>query len=448
MVGNSLSEARKRVGYGLMAMIVGGLFWAATPGLPIWWAPRASAETKAKGMELFEHEWTAHDPIAKGDGLGPVFNGRSCVACHFQGGVGGGGGNQHNVVSFELMPTQERPILKGGLIHAFAIENKYTEKLGTLRDMFPVIPGSVRIEGNCQVLTHDFDPIRTESVNSTALFGAGWIDRLSGKTIHQLGMRKSIAKLAKEINGEFGGVVPGRPRVLADGRIGKFGWKAQFASLEDFVAAACANEMGLGNPVLDQARPIGHDYPNVPADLDRNQFRNLVAFVDTLPRPEIVVPESSADAEKARSGEALFAKVGCASCHTPEIGGLAGVYSDFLLHRLDDRTLGGSGYTTRQTPQVPLPEAFPLPEEWKTPPLWGVADSSPYLHDGSAPTLEAAVARHRGDAEAVLQAYRGLGELDRHTLVAFLRTLKAPGETKPAALASLTSNQTVTSQPR
>ena len=447
-MGNSLSEARKRVGYGLMASIVGGLVWAATPGLPIWWAPRASAETKAKGMELFEHEWTAHDPIAKGDGLGPVFNGRSCVACHFQGGVGGGGGNQHNVVSFELMPTKERPVLKGGLLHAFAIENKYTEKFGTLREMFPVIPGSVRIEGNCQVLTHDFDPIRTESVNSTALFGAGWIDRVSGKTIHQLGMRRSIAKFAKEINGEFSGPAAGRPRVLADGRIGKFGWKAQFASLEDFVAAACANEMGLGNPVLDQARPIGHNYPDVPPDLDRNQFRSLVAFVDTLPRPEMVTPESSVDAEKARSGEALFAKVGCAGCHTPEIGGLAGVYSDFLLHRLDDRTHGGSGYTTRETPEIPLPEAFPLPEEWKTPPLWGVADSSPYFHDGTAPTLETAIARHRGDAETVFQAYRGLGELDRQALIAFLRTLKAPGETKPAALASMTSNRTVTSQPR
>ncbi len=441
MVGNSLSQARRRVGYGLMASIVGGFVWAATPGLPIWWAPRASAETKAKGMELFEHEWTAHDPMAKGDGLGPVFNGRSCVACHFQGGVGGGGGNQHNVVSFELLPTTDRPVFKGGLIHAFAIENKYTEKFGTLRDMFPVIPGCVRLEGNCQVLIHDFDPLRTASVNSTALFGAGWIDRLSGKTIHQLGLRKSIAKLGNELKGEFGGTVPGRPRVLADGRIGKFGWKAQFASLEDFVAAACANEMGLGNPVLDQARPIGHDYPDVPPDLDRKQFRNLVGFVDTLPRPEVVIPESLADAELARTGEALFAKVGCASCHTPDIGGLAGVYSDFLLHRLDDRTLGGPGYTTKSTPQVPLPEAFPLPEEWKTPPLWGVADSSPYLHDGSAGTLEAAITQHRGDAEVVTQAYRGLAEPDRRALIAFLKTLKAPGEIKPAVM-------TIASNPR
>ena len=448
MMGHSLSQTRSRVGYALIALIAGGIVWAATPGLPIWWAPRASAETKAKGMELFEHEWTAHDPIAQGDGLGPVFNGRSCVACHFQGGVGGGGANQHNVVSFELLPTKERPTLKGGLIHAFAIENKFTEKFGTLRTMFPIIPGCVKVEGGCQVLIHDFDPIRTESVNSTALFGVGWIDRLSGKTIHQLGLRKSIAKFSKELTGEFGGIVPGRPRVLADGRIGKFGWKAQFASLEDFVAAACANEMGLGNPILEQARPIGQNYPDVPPDLDRTQFRNLVAFVDTLPRPEAMTPESCADAEFARTGEAVFTKVGCASCHTPDIGGLVGVYSDFLLHRLDDRSLGGSGYTTKETPEVPLPEAFPLPEEWKTPPLWGVADSSPYLHDGSAATLQGAISKHRGDAEAMYQAYQGLTETDRRALLAFLGTLKAPAEIKPAAVTTLASTRPSSPQPR
>jgi CxxC motif-containing protein (DUF1111 family) len=438
MVGNSLSETRRRVGYGLSTALTAGLVWAFTPGLPILWAPWAGAEAKAHGEELFEHEWQVHDPIAQGDGLGPVFNGRSCVACHFQGGVGGGGASQHNVVSFELMPTKDRPTLKGGLIHAFAVENKYTEKLGTLRTLFPVIPGSVRVEGNCQVLVHDFDPVRTESVNSTALFGAGWVDRLSGKTIYQNGFRKAVAKVGRELDGDFGGVMPGRPRVLPDGRIGKFGWKAQFASLEDFVAAACANEIGLGNPVMDQAKPIGHEYPSVPADLDRNQFRHLVAFVDTLARPVNIEPVDPAEASLASEGKALFGKVGCASCHTPDIGGLEMVYSDFLLHRLDDRTNGGDGYSTRETPQVPLPEAFPLPEEWKTPPLWGVADSAPYFHDGNAMTLDAAIGRHHGDAETVLATYKRLQPSEQQAVVSFLKTLKAPLDAKPITTAAQT----------
>jgi mono/diheme cytochrome c family protein len=436
MVGNALSQSRRRVSYGLTVVLGFGIFWAATPGLPIFWAPRASAEVKARGGELFEHEWQVHDPIARGDGLGPVFNGKSCVACHFQGGVGGGGASQHNVVSFELLPTKDRPQLKGGLIHAFAVENKYTEKLGTLKSLFPIIPGSVRVEGNCRVLVHDFDPIRTESVNSTALFGAGWIDRLSGKTIHQLGLRKSIAKVSNELVGEFGGIVPGRPRVLPDGRIGKFGWKAQFASLEDFVAAACANEIGLGNPRMVQATPIGHNYPKVPADLDWNQFSDLKAFVDTLERPVEILPTDSSQLALATNGKALFSKVGCASCHTPDIGGLEMVYSDFLLHRLDDRTNGGDGYRTQETPQVPLPDAFPLPEEWKTPALWGVADSAPYFHDGGSSTLEAAIARHHGDAEIVFENFKHLSAFEQQAVVVFLKTLRAPTEARPAKVDS------------
>ena len=98
MVGNALSRTRRRIGAGLTVVLGFGLAWALTPGLPILWAPKASAEEKARGMELFEHEWQVHDSLAKGDGLGPVFNGKSCVGCHFQGGVGGGGANQHNVV--------------------------------------------------------------------------------------------------------------------------------------------------------------------------------------------------------------------------------------------------------------------------------------------------------------------------------------------------------------
>ncbi len=62
-----------------------GVLWMLTPGLPVLRAPRASAEARAAGLELFAHEWLPHDPLARGDGLGPVFNARSCVECHFQG---------------------------------------------------------------------------------------------------------------------------------------------------------------------------------------------------------------------------------------------------------------------------------------------------------------------------------------------------------------------------
>jgi CxxC motif-containing protein (DUF1111 family) len=182
---------------------------------------------------------------------------------------------------------------------------------------------------------------------------------------------------------------------------------------------------------MEQARPIGHDYPTVPVDLNDRQFRNLVGFVDTLPRPTLVVPSEPADSAMIEKGKAAFAKVGCASCHMPEIGGVEGVYSDFLLHRLDDPSLAATGYHTVSTPEVPLPHAFPLPEEWKTPPLWGVADSAPYFHDGASKTLEAAIQRHHGDAQAVLDLYRKLPAEEMQAIHAFLKALKAPADAKP-----------------
>src|SRR5262249_48000359 len=159
------------------------------------------------------------------------------------------------------------------------------------------------------------------------------------------------------------------------------------------------------------------------------QFRSLVAFVDTLPRPTEVLPLDPEARGEIERGKAQFEKIGCALCHTPDMGGVAGVYSDFLLHRLVSPPDQGTGYNQR--PKLPLPDDHPLPDEWKTPPLWGVADSAPYFHDGGSPTLEAAILRHRGDAVSVTRTYESLSGADQAAIVRFLRSLRAPAEAKP-----------------
>ncbi len=235
--------------------------------------------------------------------------------------------------------------------------------------------------------------------------------------------------------------------MLPDGRVGKFGWKAQFATLEEFVAAACANELGLGNPRMEQARPMVRlAYPQVERDLTDAQFRSLVAFVDTLPRPVEAAPADPDRRRRSERGKALFREIGCAVCHTPDMAGVEGVYSDFLLHRLDDRSRGGGAGGYRETPPVPLPEEYPLPEEWKTPPLWGVADSAPYFHDGGSPTLESAVRRHHGDAESVTAAYLKLPADDRAALIDFLKTLRAPSDAEPVSPAMIAKHRLATSR--
>jgi CxxC motif-containing protein (DUF1111 family) len=434
MYESPFARIRRRVGMGMFGLGTFGVLWILTPGLPVTSGPQASTEAMAAGLELFEHEWQPHDSLAGGDGLGPVFNGRSCVECHFQGGAGGGGDNKHNVLAFEAFPTQDRPDVKGGLIHRFAVANHFLEGRSELNKFFPIVPQGTRVEGGCRVFTQDFDPVHTETVNSTALFGVGWIDRISGQTIRHEYMKIATPAIGNEINGILGGVALGRPRVLPDGRVGKFGWKAQFATLEEFVAAACANELGLGNPRMEQAKPmVCLAYPQVERDLTDPQFRSLVAFVETLPRPVEAAPADHDGQRRADRGKAVFREIGCAACHTPDMAGVAGVYSDFLLHRLDDRSKGGSAGGYSETPPVPLPEDYPLPEEWKTPLLWGVADSAPYFHDGGSPTLDTAVRRHHGDAESVTAAYLKLPADDRTALIDFLKTLRAPSDVQPVS---------------
>jgi CxxC motif-containing protein (DUF1111 family) len=67
-----------------------------------------------------------------------------------------------------------------------------------------------------------------------------------------------------------------------------------------------------------------------------------------------------------------------------------------------------------------------------------VADSAPYFHDGGSPTLESAIIRHRGDAEAVTDAYKALGPDGRAAILSHLKTLKAPGGVKPAVVTATT----------
>ncbi|MEZ6057723.1 MAG: di-heme oxidoredictase family protein [Planctomycetaceae bacterium] len=79
-------------------------------------------------------------------------------------------------------------------------------------------------------------------------------------------------------------------------------------------------------------------------------------------------------------------------------------------------------------PEIPFPDDFPRPEEWKTPPLWGVADTAPYMHDGSASTLEQAILAHKGEARKVTKNYQEeIPQADRDALLTFLRTLRTPG---------------------
>ena len=277
--------------------------------------------------------------------------------------------------------------------------------------------------------------------NTSALYGAGLIDKIPNEAL--LAAAQHRDKHFPEVKG--------RVCKLKDGRMGRFGWKAQQATLADFTLTACAVEIGLDVPGHPQSRtPHIADAADHRHDLTANQCAALTNFVARLARPVERSPRSQQEATTLASGKKHFAAVGCCACHLPKLGNVDGLYSDLLLHDMgpdlgDVGVYGGPPPNSSDETDAPLPllaeegkqrqptaeerakAVGALRQEWRTPPLWGCRDSAPYLHDGRAATLEEAVALHGGEARLSAVRFFALPAADREQLLAFLKSLTAPG---------------------
>jgi CxxC motif-containing protein (DUF1111 family) len=321
------------------------------------------------------------------EGLGPFFNGSSCGHCHLEGGLGGGGVMRVTRVMCKSDAGDLDEPTSGSLLHVFS----------TRPDL--AAPG---IPNGCDAVT--------SSRRTTNLLGAGLIEAIDDAEI-----------LAEELAQQEG--VSGRAAIVSDPAsglelVGRFGWKAQHATLDSFAADAYRSELGITNELFrDEIAPGG--------DVD------LLAAMDGVPDPEAGVgavaaladfmrfsapPPAGAEPER---GAALFRNIGCASCHRESYstrsnaGSLAGrnvrLYSDLLLHDVGT----GDG----------IPQSAALPGELRTPPLWGLGRASLLLHDGSASSIDSAVMAHAGQASESQQSYAALSESERRALLEFLNSL-------------------------
>jgi CxxC motif-containing protein (DUF1111 family) len=386
------------------------------------------------GQNLFVHEWKPNDPLANGgDGLGPVFNASSCVACHIQGGTGGAGGIRRNVTTFvNTQPAPGRP--REGVVHANAVDIRFAENLQQVDTGLPALqqPSLSQLVNLPSSGNHCIPMPRRVHVsqrNTPALFGAKLIDEIPERAIIANARTQQLKWAMASSTNETTPV--GRVFRAADGRVGRFGWKAQAPSLSEFVEAACANELGLSNPNHPQPTPLGKPgYVSNRLDLTQEQCDQITSFVASLPRP-IERIANGVKQDDVQAGKRLFTTTGCADCHTPSLGSVDGLYSDLLLHRMGQELQGGGSYNDVPLPPIkpddPDPSSSsPHPGEWRTPPLWGVADSAPYLHDGRAATLEDAITMHRGQGAASAGQFAKLSVEQKGQLVTFLRSLRAP----------------------
>ena len=243
------------------------------------------------------------------------------------------------------------------------------------------------------------------------IFGLGLLNAVSDQTIIELSR-------VKHPEG-----VHGRPAILANGRVGRFGRKASVADLDEFNAGAFFNEMGVTSPlnpaegtVAGAPLPAGVDLAPDP-ELNSRSLEAASAFVKFLapPAPLPTTPE-------IQRGQDLFKQVRCTSCHLPTLrtgpnpvvalrNKQVHAYTDLLLHDLgtDDGLDGCNGVAG--------------PTEYRTQPLFGMQFLDMFMHDGVSETVDEAVQRHGGEASAARSWFFQLNPTDRSALVAFVMHL-------------------------
>ncbi|HSX58782.1 MAG TPA: di-heme oxidoredictase family protein [Tahibacter sp.] len=236
-------------------------------------------------------------------------------------------------------------------------------------------------------------------------------------------------------NDADGDGISGRVALVPTGglpQIGRFGWKADKASLRQFTAAALRAEIG----VKSSLRPTLDCTPSQTACTQQAQNAGTLTDAD-LALITIYVQMTGAPARRPDTvelpqvvaGEAVFHQLGCGGCHAPTLqtgyrhplaelrGQTIRAYTDLLLHDL------GDGLADR------LLASGTLNREWRTPPLWGlglrdaVNGHGRLLHDGRARDLPEAILWHGGEASASREAFRTLPATSRAALIAFLDSL-------------------------
>ena len=339
------------------------------------------------------------------DGLGPTYNAQSCRECHQNVATGGASqiaehrtGRMDGQVFFES--------LGGSLIQSRATHSSIVER--------------VNFEDN----------ISTFRISTNTL-GAGFVEAIANSTLLAIRDRQPAALRGTALE------VP----VLeagSFGRIGRFGWKAQHASLESFAADAYLNEMGITTPLFPEENESSGEYVGHGTDYDKvadpeDDGIDVVAFADFMRATK--APARGRITANVRAGEQLFAQVGCAACHVPSIttappgtainGNALRVskalgnkvihpYSDFLMHDIGT----GDGI-----PFLPTPEFASTAPQIKTAPLWALRTRNRLMHDGLSSTKEEAIERHGGQAASVTAAFKALTPREQALLLEFLDSL-------------------------
>jgi CxxC motif-containing protein (DUF1111 family) len=225
------------------------------------------------------------------------------------------------------------------------------------------------------------------------------------------------ADILKQASLEAAAGVNGRANILDDGRVGRFGWKAQTATLVEFLGEAFRDEIGLTNPLAPRDLVRGCGASSARPEADAAPLTSVAAFLNTID------PPTPSPATLSSDGAGVFQSVGCSACHRPSypITGstapdpakptvflTAFLYSDLLLHDMGPGL--GDGFE----------QGTAGPNDFRTAPLWRLVDRRHFLHDGRASTILDAIITHGGEASSAVTNFNALSAGDRKKLLDFL----------------------------
>jgi len=350
--------------------------------------------------DVFERIWS----IA--EGLGPVYNARSCVECH-QNPTSAGMSQVTNLRAGHFNGVSFVDHVGGSLIGDRATNASIQERV---------------LGGN---------EVRSFRASLNTL-GAGFVECIANGTLMGIANAQPAA-----MRGTFISV----PVSEASGtvRVGRFGWKDQHGSLFSMTVDESLNQIGITSPLqptentsIGRFVGFGTVFDPVPEPEDAGGAAAL-AIVEYL-RSTTAPPRDSALAGTvaAQAGASLFNLIGCATCHVPSIttappgtlinGGALRVpnalgskilhpYSDFLLHNVGT----GDGIVQNGAPATR--------NRVRTAPLWGMRARSRLMHDGLSLTSNDAILRHAGQATSVINNYRFLSATQQSQLMVFLSSL-------------------------
>ncbi|KQU98385.1 thiol oxidoreductase [Ensifer sp. Root31] len=413
------------------------------------------------GDALFEKLWVSSPSSTQAsDGLGPLYNARSCLSCHPRDGRGGppegasdgtsmlyrlaraprNDGERQMLATYDMAnfpdpiygaQLQDRAV--PGLAAEGQMKMTYSELPVTLAD------GELVFLRKPTYAVRDLaygalDPTTTLSPRvAPQMIGLGLIE-----AIHEADILSPADPDDADGDGISGRASLVRDRATGEIALGRFGWKAQTPTVRQQTADAFAADIGLSTPDLDRSfgdctegqtaclgLPTG-----VQARLGAVEAPDPVLGLVTFYSANLAVPaRRKASFPKTLRGKEIFYQSGCASCHTPkyvtrrdaahkaQAFQLIWPYSDFLLHDM------GDGLADGQTVGIANGR------EWRTPPLWGigltkaVSGHTFLLHDGRARNFTEAILWHGGEGEKARDAFAALSTRDRRDLLAFLESL-------------------------